>query len=158
MVLLQVFSPYPFSITFPDNFMVNPHVDISWYSSKFSLILSFLIDFFHQISIFWRLHLLFPFLSHISNELEPSFHINLSQLSWVSSLFSRPGANFPILTGGYAGYGGKGLAKGWQPPARKPPPTVPADYQADAAGQDHCLLVGSNRGFPGSSWGEYNGI
>lgn len=40
-------------------------------------------------------------------------------------------ANFPILTGGYGGYGGKGLAKGWTPPVRKPPPTVPADYQVD---------------------------
>eukprot|EP00435_Cladocopium_sp_Y103_P073406 s216_g43.t1 len=40
-------------------------------------------------------------------------------------------ANFPILTAGYGGYGGKGLAKGWPQPARKPPPTVPADYQVD---------------------------
>ena len=102
---------------------------------------------------FWWLHLLFPFLSHISNELEPSFHINLSQLSWVSSLFSRPGANFPILTGGYAGYGGKGLAKGWQPPARKPPPTVPADYQ------DHCywwVRIGDFQGVLGENTMEYN--
>lgn len=152
MVLLRVFSPYPFSITFPDNFMVNPHVDISWYSSKFSLFLSFLMDFFHQISMFLVASPAFSIFephfqwawAKFSHQLEPTFmgfipvFTPRSQLSHPDRWLCRLRRQGP----------GQGLA------------AASAEAAAHGAGRlsGPLLLVGSNRGFPGSSWGEYNGI